>query len=404
MNTIESYEGTNPDGQLDTMCKIHMDSNGILRLSQCIQSIGEYTLQFWIKNSEAITLEASGLYDAISVNDDWRKYVFTFRVTNRTNDSITFNLPAGDYYLYKAKLEAGGVATEYTEYMEDSEEDTPYAQLYRLSDKYTDKIGCNNSTWYIEHNTELINLDGSESWTLNGSTFTYTIPLRGNAYASLPVMSDTFDDVTVTNTEDNTLISITTDVASSVSDFNTYLADVKPKILIPAKTVTIPLANYLQSSLNSVMANGTLNVSFNDTHVNSIRAHALIKPIIVGKLNEDMSVLINNVSDDDIDFIYQVHCTDVVVNPLIYHTESNRYIKINSTFKANDVITITSKRGKKSVTKTYQGDEINIINDLDVSSKWFTLKSGYNHISQSADSGVKNMDSVIVYTNEYEGV
>lgn len=123
-----------------------------------------------------------------------------------------------------------------------------------------------------------------------------------------------------------------------------------------------------------------------------------------GEINEDGTIMINNTSDDDIGFIYQIHCRGEVINPFIYQTETNQYFKINKRFKADDVITIDTRRGKKSVIVTYRGVETNIINSVNDVSKWLQLQAGYNHITQGAESGAEYMDSTVIYTNEYEGV
>ena len=130
----------------------------------------------------------------------------------------------------------------------------------------------------------------------------------------------------------------------------------------------------------------------------------LIKPLTFGKLNVNMSVFIDNNSDDNIGFIYTIHCKGEIENIIIYHDESNQSMKINGQFKLDDIIIIDTRRGKKSITKNYRGNIENIINLLDNTSKWLQLQSGYNHISQGADSGAENMESTIEYTNEYEGV
>lgn len=126
-------------------------------------------------------------------------------------------------------------------------------------------------------------------------------------------------------------------------------------------------------------------------------------PIVFSQLDNNSRLVING-SDDEIGFVYEISCHGEVKNPFIYHTESNSYIKINSTFHNGDVVTIDTRHSKKSITKDYLGVKTNLINSLDSISKWIQLQSGYNHLVQSSDYGSDDMESIISYTNEYEGV
>ena len=173
-------------------------------------------------------------------------------------------------------------------------------------------------------------------------------------------------------------------------------------VLLPAETSTVPLANYLQTLLNNITTGDDLTVRAQED--GALRGSIITAPITFGAVNRDMATVINSLSDDAIGFVYTIHCTGEVVNPAVYLTETNQHIKIKGTYKRDDIITIDTRRGKKSIAKTYRGIETNIINSFDSSSKWLQLQSGYNHIIQSADIGAENMEAVIAYTNEYEGV
>lgn len=414
MSYIQSFEGENPHGVTEEMSKIYVDEQAILRLQSCVPNAGEFTLQFCIKASDELTvhLESSGLDKSIVVNQAWKKCVFTFSSSEMS--SISFQLPVGIYYFYHVKLECGRVPTDWTPAPEsnvrlmssDTQVESP---LYKLSDLYTDKLYCDNGLWYIERNTETIVVNGSEDWKkITSDTYTLYLPLHGSANRVVPAISDYFtydrtlssvNTFRVTNSSSGTAITVKTDV----DDFAAWLSTNNVRFTLPAaESYTVRLANYLQTSLNSVMVGDSLQVSIDGDA--TMRGAVLVKPIVFGEVNGDMQATINNSSDDEIGFIYQIHCKDVVVNPVIHHAESNQHIKINGSFKLDDIITIDTRQGRKSVTKTYRGIDTNIINQIDNTSKWLQLQSGYNHLIQSADSGADNMDSVIIYTNEYEGV
>lgn len=116
------------------------------------------------------------------------------------------------------------------------------------------------------------------------------------------------------------------------------------------------------------------------------------------------ATLVNNESDNNIGFIYTIQCYGKVVNPILYLENTGEYFKINRTFPKDSVITISTLDGKKSVKCDLRGHVTNIINDLDSGSTWLKLKAGYNHLLQTAESGVDNMVGELYYNKEYEGV
>lgn len=127
------------------------------------------------------------------------------------------------------------------------------------------------------------------------------------------------------------------------------------------------------------------------------------KSIIFGAYDK-LARLVYNGSDDDIGFIYKIHCKGLVANPTIYSEDTKEQFKLNGNYIEDSIITINTNDGQKGVTREYKGVVTNIINDLDATSKWLKLKSGYNHILQTAELGTENMVSEIIYSKEYEGV
>lgn len=126
--------------------------------------------------------------------------------------------------------------------------------------------------------------------------------------------------------------------------------------------------------------------------------------LITMSIYDKLARLIINESDDDIGFIYKIHCKGLVVNPTIYMENTKESFKLKGSYRKDTTITITTLDGQKSVTSEYKGVVTNIINDLEPMSTWLKLKAGYNHILQVADTGVENMVSEIIYSKEYEGV
>lgn len=423
MGYIQSHTDINPDGITDEMSKVYVDnSEAVLRLGDCIIDTGLYTLQFWIKSTHSAEIElvADGLYKLISTGEQWHKYVYTFTVNDTYDSSIYFKLKSGVYYFYHVKLEPGNTATDWTPRAEIMRLYRMSANdsylLYRLSDRYSDKLGCENGLWYVERNTQLVIINGSEQWVDDGITYYCDLDMVGDPNAILPALCDRFvsgtdynnlpaDGFIVLNSENTTRIYFNRDnsVSTTLDEFKTWLSSTGVAVLIPSEPVTTVLANYLQTMLSNIQVKDSLSV-YMDGDIRSMIGTVLVDPVVFGIVNSDRVAVINNVSDEEIGMIYQIHCKGDVLNPVIYHTESNTHLRLNGLFKLNDIITIDTRRGNKSITKTYYGIEENIINSLDNTSKWLQLQSGYNRLIQSADSGEDLMDSTIIYTREYQGV
>ena len=129
-----------------------------------------------------------------------------------------------------------------------------------------------------------------------------------------------------------------------------------------------------------------------------------VSEYITFSIYDKLARLIINGSDDDIGFIYKIHCKGLVVNPTIYMENTKQSFKLKGSYRKDTTITITTLDGQKSVTSEYKGVVTNVINNLEPTSTWLKLKAGYNHILQIADTGVDNMVSELIYSKEYEGV
>jgi hypothetical protein len=422
MSYMQNNKQVSPQGVTEECTEVYIDAPATLRLSDCINCTGKYTLQFYIKSNiqNYVDLESDDFKAVVMTGTDWTKYIYTFEVSEAVDGAIRFSFQPGIYHLYHVKLEQGDIATDWTPAPENvslaSDDSINDTRLFRLTDKYTDKLSCNNNTWYIERNTQLITLTGEEtSWQQDSDKYIYVVEIRENDSEILPALCSHFtyaknyesmieNQFTVINSNKDTCICFKTDNSiASLNDFKTWLKSHNVSILLPSCQNILQLPNYLQTVLNNIVTDKELKIYFNE-NVHKIAAAILIKPLEFGTVNSDMSVLINNESDDEIGIVCEITCKGEVINPVLYHQESNKHIKIKGNFKLNDVITIDTRRGRKTAIKTYKGVTSNIINSIDNSSKWIQLQPGANHIIQAADVGADIMETIITYTSEYEGV
>lgn len=93
-----------------------------------------------------------------------------------------------------------------------------------------------------------------------------------------------------------------------------------------------------------------------------------------------------------------------VKNPIFYNQTTNKYFGVKVTMQANDIITINSKFGEKSVTLLRSGTETNLLANRYGGSEWLTFIPGKNFVSFDADEGASDLDSVLTITQKFGGV
>lgn len=127
--------------------------------------------------------------------------------------------------------------------------------------------------------------------------------------------------------------------------------------------------------------------------------------LIVQKMVE-----INNESSvDSLGMEITIDVEGEVVNPRVYHLESNSYIQIGTdsnpfTLEYGDELIISTVTNNKNVYLVRDGVKTNINEYIDENSTYIQLISGTNTISYTASSGEDNMRVLIKYLNKYLGV
>lgn len=93
-----------------------------------------------------------------------------------------------------------------------------------------------------------------------------------------------------------------------------------------------------------------------------------------------------------------------VVNPIIYDVMSREFLKLNFTLQQNDLITINTNTGEKSITLTRNGVTTNAMGYLSSDSTWLTLGAGDNVFTYDSDSGNANLQLTFTTALLYGGV
>ena len=126
------------------------------------------------------------------------------------------------------------------------------------------------------------------------------------------------------------------------------------------------------------------------------------RPFILGKYNtQNMMTIVND--GDEIGFTLVIEALEDARSPTLYNADTDEYLQITGEILADDIITVTTKTGHKTVTLDRGGVKTNIINRLVSGSTWLTLREGRNCFYLRG-TGLQNLKVTIVHTNAYLGV
>ncbi len=116
MNTLEVYTTVNPYGKSDECAKLDIyETNEWFVLSDIAEIGRGYTFSAWIKSNSNGGLTVGESYH--STTTEWVRYKSTF-IADDVDLNLIFGIP-GTYYIYKPKLEAGTIATDWSPAPED---------------------------------------------------------------------------------------------------------------------------------------------------------------------------------------------------------------------------------------------------------------------------------------------
>lgn len=102
--------------------------------------------------------------------------------------------------------------------------------------------------------------------------------------------------------------------------------------------------------------------------------------------------------------IIKIKAAGAALNPTIYNLTQNQYFKLNIEMAEGDELTINTNKSHKEITLLHDGEESNVINDMDIGSEWFQLLSGDNIFTYGADEFPQNLTCTFIHADEFEGV
>lgn len=111
-----------------------------------------------------------------------------------------------------------------------------------------------------------------------------------------------------------------------------------------------------------------------------------------------------NTGDIEAGVIITLQAMGLVVNPIIYNTDTGGKIAFNFTMQESDIITINTNIGEKGITLTRDGVTTNALGYVNADLEWFTLKAGDNLFTYDCESGNDNLQLDFNFTPQYGGV
>ncbi|MDE6425422.1 MAG: phage tail family protein [Ruminococcus sp.] len=125
------------------------------------------------------------------------------------------------------------------------------------------------------------------------------------------------------------------------------------------------------------------------------------EPFPLGVYNESSIMTIEN-DGDKIGFTIEITADSSAQMVTVYNVDTGEYLQIKGDIQPNDIITITTKTGNKTISLNRGGGfSTNIINWFVYGSTWLTMNQGTNHFRLEAPDG---FSARIIHTNAYLGV
>ena len=129
-----------------------------------------------------------------------------------------------------------------------------------------------------------------------------------------------------------------------------------------------------------------------------------LEGIALSETITDVKAFINNAGSAVTGVQMDFEAAGAVTNPFVQNLTTGALMQINVEMAADDVISVNTIRGRKSIVLYSGMTTKNIINDLDSESDWLTLNIGNNTLICGADYGVEYLRVKVYAQNLYGGV
>lgn len=126
--------------------------------------------------------------------------------------------------------------------------------------------------------------------------------------------------------------------------------------------------------------------------------------IPLSEFNEYLIGQITNDGNVSTGLVIELTANGTVVNPVIYDADTRDSMGLRLTMQANDLIRITTIKGKTGVELIRGGLTTNIINTILDDATWFQARPGTNFYTYIVDDGLDNLSVKFMANALYSGV
>lgn len=128
------------------------------------------------------------------------------------------------------------------------------------------------------------------------------------------------------------------------------------------------------------------------------------KGIAMGYKSPSLIVNVHNQGDVETGMNIEFIAHGNLSNPSLFNVNNREYIKILKDMKQGEKIIVNTNYGEKKIQSIFDGETIDILNYMDLSSTFLQLNTGDNLFRYDADSNLNNLQVNIYYNPKYLGV
>lgn len=126
--------------------------------------------------------------------------------------------------------------------------------------------------------------------------------------------------------------------------------------------------------------------------------------IVFGRITNTEQAVVNN-GGIETGLIIELYARDAITNPKVFDYSTGKFIGVDFSMQAADLITINTIKGQKSIKLWRNGVETNIFNNLMKDSTWLQLAPDGSVYVFTVDEGLaSNLHIEIKHFDLYEGV
>jgi hypothetical protein len=129
-----------------------------------------------------------------------------------------------------------------------------------------------------------------------------------------------------------------------------------------------------------------------------------LESMIYGHREITVIVDVYNAGHVSTGMLIQFKALGSLTGPELFNLNTREFMKIDYTMQADDVITVDTSYGNKSITLLRGGVKTNLYRYMNVDSTFLQLDIGDNLFRYNADSGLTNLEVTVNFAQKYLGV